>query len=508
MNPSHSARPVLSANGLTKAFSGKTVVNGVSFDLRAGEALALIGENGAGKSTIKNMLCGLLSPTAGDIRIGGNTVVRTELARQGVSAVHQELSLFPSLTVAENICIMDLPGRSMNVDWSRANEIAKEQLDFLGIDIDPNALVETLGAGKRQIVEIAKALLHADKVLILDEPTTSLTSPERAKLFEILDKVKARGLAIVFISHFMEEIYRVCDSCIVLRDGAQVGAGILKEMALREIETLMVGRDMGDAQIEPAAHSDDKALVLENLSGEGFCDISFALHKGEILGFAGLMGAGRTEMAEGIFGVRPADGKLWLQGERIQLGNIAEMKRRNLCYVPEDRRTNGLFLNRPVRENLSAASLQAFIRRRVPFFGFRGEINKASEVVDRMKIALPHIDSPIENLSGGNQQKGLLGRWLSTKPEVVLFDEPTKGVDIGAKFDIHCAIMKLAESGVAVIVISSDLHELLVLSHRIQVMRKGRIAGEFERSDFNPASIISVASGAALVANEKEGEVV
>lgn len=490
--------PVVSVRNLSKSFAGKTVVAGVSFDLRPGEVLALVGENGAGKSTTKNMLCGLLTPSSGEILVNGQQVAKVNAAEHGISAVHQELSLFGSLTVAENICISDLPGAAVRVNWAEAERIARDQINFLGIEIDVHALVETLGAGKQQIVEIAKALLHANKVLILDEPTTSLTAVEREKLFLIIDKLKARGLAIVFISHFMEEIYRVCDSFVVLRDGRQVGQGRLAEVTQRALEEMMVGRTLEDARVNLAPPTEVPALEVIGLSSIDFRDISFTAHRGEIVGIAGLMGAGRTEVAEAIFGLRAASGDVRINGRPVAR-EVSAMKAQGLCYVTEDRRKNGLFLNRPVRENLSASDIARFVQRKLRGIGFGGEKARAQELVANMSISVPHIENNVSDLSGGNQQKVMLGRWLATDPEILIFDEPTKGVDIGAKFDIHEKIADLARSGKAIVIVSSDLPELLHITHRMLVMRKGRIVGEFQRPDYDSVQIIS------LAASSKEG---
>ncbi len=494
-------KPVVSVRDLSKAFASKTVVSNVTFDLFPGEALALVGENGAGKSTTKNMLCGLLTPTSGEILVEGTSVTKVVGADHGISAVHQELSLFGSLSVSENISISNLPGSAARIDWDKAEQTARKQIEFLGIEIDPRALIETLGAGKQQIVEIAKALLHANKVLILDEPTTSLTAIEREKLFAIIDKLKAGGLAIVFISHFMEEIYRVCDSFVVLRDGQQVGQGRLADVSQRALEEMMVGRTLEDARVDLGDPTQSPALEVRGLSSPDFNDINITVHKGEILGIAGLMGAGRTEVAEAIFGLRPATGQVRINGEDAPR-NVTDMMARGLCYVTEDRRTNGLFLNRPVRENLSAASIVKFVKRKIRGFGFRGERVNAQDVVADMNIAIPHIENNVSDLSGGNQQKVMLGRWLATLPEILIFDEPTKGVDIGAKFDIHEAIADLAKAGKTIVIVSSDLPELLHITHRMAVMRKGRIVGEFAREHYDSVKIISLAASSKEEASD------
>lgn len=490
--------PAMSVRHLKKTFGDRTVVDDVSFDIYPGEVVALVGENGAGKSTTKNMLCGLLRATSGTIMVEGEEVQNIHGQRHGIAAVHQELSLFQSLTVAENLCVGHLPGGAMNVDWRETSRIAKEQLDFLGIDIDVDATVSSLGAGQQQIVEIAKALLRADKLLILDEPTTSLTAPERQKLFAIMEKLTARGVAIVFISHFMDEIYKAAQKYIVLRDGKQVGAGPLKEVKRAELEQMMVGREIGSTRIDVGQPQSEEALRVEKLSSYDFHDISFSVRKGEILGVAGLMGAGRTEVMEAIFGIRPSQGAVFVGGQKVEAITVAEMKRRGVCYVPEDRREHGLFAIRSVRENISAANIAHFVKRRFKWFGFAQERERTNAVVRKMNVSIPHMEAPIGSLSGGNQQKVLLGRWLAAQPDICILDEPTKGVDIGAKFDIHTMIADLAKSGMAVIIVSSDLLELLDTAHRIMVMRSGHAVGEFARADFDAVKIISMAASSAF----------
>lgn len=486
--------PVLSVRNLKKSFADKEVVKGVSFDLYPGQAIALVGENGAGKSTTKNMLCGLLNPSAGEIFVDGERFDSNTSRALGISAVHQELSLFGALSVAQNMCISELPGCAARIDWQEVENIAQRQLDFLGIDIDPSVSIESLGAGKQQTVEIGKALLHADKVLILDEPTTSLTAIERDKLFSLLDMLKTRGVAIVFISHFMEEIYRVCDQFVTLRDGEQVGSGALAEVSQHELEKMMVGRVIDKPQQYQQQQYQGETLKVESLSSADFKQVSLTLQKGEIVGIAGLMGAGRTELCEAIMGLRKASGKVFLNGEQVQDLTVAQLKAQQVCYLPEDRRTNGLFLNRPVRENLSAADISAFVKRGLMAIGFNNERNAALELSASMGISIPHIEVPASALSGGNQQKVLLSRWLALRPKILILDEPTKGVDIGAKFDIHKKIKELAKNNAGILLASSDLPELLNLSHRILVMRRGKLVGEFKRENFDAVKIISLAA--------------
>lgn len=497
------AKPVLSVKQLSKAFSGKTVVKEVTFELYPGEILALVGENGAGKSTTKNMLCGLLQPTLGKIFVDGEEVPEILGREQGISAVHQELSLFPSLTVAENLCINDLPGNALNVDWRETEKLALKQLAFLGVDIDIFANVESLGAGKQQIVEIAKASMHANKILILDEPTTSLTSPERKKLFSIMRMLKERGVAMIFISHFMDEIYEMADKFVALRDGTQVGTGYLKDVPRHELEEMMVGRKIGESDFQLGAPSEKIALRIDNLSSHRFDNVSLSLASGEILGIAGLMGSGRTELVESIFGIRAATGDIYIDNECVSPVTVSKMKAKGVVYVTEDRRTNGMFSGRSVKENASAAGLSYFVKQMAKGFGFSGERETASTFVQDMNVSTPSIDASVRQLSGGNQQKVLLGRWLATQPKICILDEPTKGVDIGAKFEIHKKIVALAEQGVAVIVVSSDLQELLDVSHRIKVMRTGHLVGEFDRADFDAVKIISLAASSVHEQSQK-----
>jgi ABC-type sugar transport system ATPase subunit len=487
-------KPVLSVKQLSKAFSGKTVVKEVTFELYPGEILALVGENGAGKSTTKNMLCGLLQPTLGQIFVDGKEVPEILGREQGISAVHQELSLFPSLTVAENLCINDLPGNALNVDWRETEKLALKQLAFLGVDIDIFANVESLGAGKQQIVEIAKASMHANKILILDEPTTSLTVPEREKLFSIMGMLKERGVAMIFISHFMDEVYAMADKFVALRDGTQVATGYIKDVPRRELEEIMVGREIGESAFTLHRPLSNVALRLDNLSSHRFDNVSLSVASGEIFGIAGLMGAGRTELVESIFGIRTATGDIYIDNEQVSPVTVPKMKNKGVVYVTEDRRKNGMFSGRSVKENTSAAGLSYFVKQLVKGFGFSGEREAVTTLSQDMNVSTPSIDASVRQLSGGNQQKVLLGRWLATKPKICILDEPTKGVDIGAKFEIHKKIVALAKQGVAVIVVSSDLQELLDVSHRIMVMRTGHMVGEFAREDFDAVKIISLAA--------------
>lgn len=488
--------PLLRARNLRKEFSGTVAIDNVSLDLEPGKVVAVVGENGAGKSTLKNLLIGLLDPDDGSLEMEGTLLPgRFHAADLGIAAVHQEFSLFSDLTVAENICILDLPGRQPFVNWKQVNEIGSRYLDMIGADLDPDALVASLSTGKQQLVEIAKALRHSSKLLILDEPTTSLTNPEREHLFRIIEKFKQDGLAIIFISHFIEEVYEIADTAVVLRDGQYVGGGKVSELPRRKLEEMMVGRPIEDRKTEVGVPEKETVLKVENLSsGSEVKNISFDLKRGEILGLSGLMGAGRTELVEAIYGLRPSNGQIWIYGEEITSLDPGTLRDLGVSFVPEDRRRNGLFGIRSLKENLTIAAIRDLVRRVIPGIGFQGEKQSALNIAKELHVVHSGVDREIRFLSGGNQQKALLARWLAIKPVICILDEPTRGVDIGAKEEIHNLIGDLACSGVAVLMVSSELPELMRLSHRILVLRKGEAVKELTREQFDPLTIIQYAA--------------
>ena len=492
--------PLLRARELSKEFAGTKAVNIVSIDLEAGKVVAVVGENGAGKSTLKNLLIGLLEPDEGYIELEGERLPRSfHAADLGIAAVHQEFSLFSDLTIAENICILDLPGSKPFVSWRRTNEIARKYLDMIGADLDPEVTVSSLSTGKQQLVEIAKALRHAGKVLILDEPTTSLTNPEREHLFNIIRKLKNNGLAIIFISHFIEEVYEIADSAVVLRDGHHVGGGSVSELPRRQLEELMVGRPIEDRLAKIGTPQVHPVLKVEDLSSEeDVKNISFELNKGEIIGLSGLMGAGRTELVEAIYGLRPQSGEVWVDGKKITNITPVAMRSLGVSFVPEDRRRNGLFGIRSLKENLTIAAIRDLVQRSIPGIGFKGEKESAIRIANGLHVVHAGIEREIRFLSGGNQQKALLARWLAINPKICILDEPTRGVDIGAKEEIHDLIAELACSGVAVLMVSSELPELIRLSHRIIILRNGRAVKELKRDEFDPMTIIQYAASEAV----------
>lgn len=485
---------ILETKGLSKAFSGKKVVSDIDFQLREGEICALLGENGAGKSTFKNMIVGLLEPTEGTIAFDGSTMENMKMGQFPIAAVHQELSLFLNLSVAENICIENLPGSHQMVNWQQCREKALKYMKIMDIDLDPEAIVGTLGPGEQQLVEIAKALSHEPRVLILDEPTASLTAPEREHLFEVMNTLKKQNIGMIFITHFLDEVFQVCDRVVVLRNSEKVCDDAIQNVNKRQIEELMIGHSVNEGLFDLGEILEETALKVTNLESESFTEINFEVKKGEILGIAGLIGAGRTELLESIFGIRKCSGEIELLGKKYTRWTADRLIRKGVIMVPEDRKNCGIFPKRDLKENITAAQIDKFVDRKIPFFGFKNEKKNAQKVIEQYRVKCPGIEAYIHELSGGNQQKVIIGRWLSHEPKLCMFDDPTRGVDVGSRAEIGNFIVDLAKKGAAVILVSSDLNELVQLSHRIIIMRRGRLVGEVEKEEFDVRKILSVSS--------------
>lgn len=486
---------LLEVTGLSKEFSGKRVVDKVNFTVRPGEIVAMIGENGAGKSTVKNMLCGLLEPTEGTISFKGCPKRELKAQEYRVAAVHQELSVFQSLSVAENICITDLPGKTCRVRRKDYHRIAARYLDMLDVKLDLDSPVETLGPGETQLVEIAKALYQSPELLILDEPTASLTTPERARLFEVMRNLKKQNVGMIFITHFIDEVYEISDKIIVLRNGVHVGGGETGEISREELEKLLVGRAMGEQLFKLSPPGEKTVLSVKEFSCDRFTDVTFELKEGEILGIAGLMGAGRTEVAEAIYGLRRlTSGTMELFGETVSNWSPRTMKKKRVAFISEERKVSGIFPYRSIKENLTCAALSRLVDRRIPGLGWRGEEKHAQRMAEEIALSHGGVELPEISLSGGNQQKSIVARWMALDPEFCIFDDPTRGVDIGAKEQIAGLIVEMARKGCSVLLISSDVNELMHLCHRVMIMRKGRIVGEMERSEFEAQEIIAVAA--------------
>jgi len=496
---------LLALRQIKKSFVGVPVLRDVSLSIGKGEVVALVGENGAGKSTLKNIMSGLLGPDAGEIRLGERVLSRLrveDVKSFGIGTIHQELSLFDTLSVAENICIAELPTKRGAVDRESIRQTARGLLnDLLETDIDSDAIVEDLSLGERQMVEIAKAIRVSHSLLILDEPTTCLSIQERKHLFGVVKKLRSRGYGIIYISHFMDEIYDLSDRIVVLRDGVVVGEERTDMLPVKTLSKLMVGRNVDEQSEAPVDVAPDAAVVLsvEGLSDTSLlADVSFDLREGEILGLGGLMGAGRSEIAESLLGLRESAGQVTVDGNAFVDRSPQSAIARGLVLVSEDRRRDQAFLIRSLGENLVASHVRRLAQRFTGRVSRTMEMTDGSDIVHEFGVEPARLGNQMVSLSGGNQQKAIVGRWLAHKPRICILDEPTKGVDIGARQAIHALIRDRAAKGMAFILISSDLPELMALSHRILVMHKGRIAGGIPRERFDPAIIVEAASTGRL----------
>lgn len=488
---------LLKMEGISKKFPGVNALDGVDLEVNAGEVLALVGENGAGKSTLMKIISGIYQKDSGTITLAGQRVeMRNPLQakRLGISTIHQELNVMENLDIAENI-FMGNENRTGRVFIDMASQIRRteELLASVGLEIDPRTLMKELSIASRQMVEIAKSLSINAKLVIMDEPTSSLTERETEKLFQIVRDVCSSGMGVIYISHRLEEVFGLAQRVTVLRDGRNVGTKHISECNKETLISLMVGRDIDSLYPKTENKPGAEALRVEHISTTALLkDISFSLHKGEVLGFSGLVGAGRTELAKVIFGLdKKSGGDIYLAGKKETIRSSWEAIRKGIGYVPEDRKKEGLILGMSVKENISLASLRLLKKN---FFINNGKENRlAQDSIKQFRIKTPSSGQIIKNLSGGNQQKVVLAKWLATAPAVLILDEPTRGVDIGAKREIHAIIDELAKAGMAIIVISSELPEVLGICDRIIVMRNGRIKGELSRQDATQVKVLQLA---------------
>ena len=496
--------PLLQLRAIRKSFGSVEVLKGVDFDVRPGEVHALCGENGAGKSTLMNIIAGVHSPDAGEIAFGGNTFARFPNAqaaqRAGISIVFQERSLFGSLTVAENIFAGRQPVTSWGmIDRRQLHADAARLLCEVAPDVAADTAVAGLGSAQQQMVEIAKALSLDARVVIFDEPTAALTETETTRLFAVIRQLRNRGVGVVYISHRLEEIFKVADRVTVLKDGAWRGTLPVSETNTDDLIRRMVGRDVEKAERGTGTASGRVLFEVRGLSDNlrrpqavMLRNVSFQVNAGEIISLAGLAGAGRTETALTIFGARPcAAGELWLDGQRVEIRSPAAAIAAGIGYVSEDRKESGLFLDMSIRRNVSAARLDRFGRW---LFRDREESAVAQEFCARLRVMCRDVEQDTGHLSGGNQQKVLLARWLLVNPRVLIVDEPTRGVDVGAKMEVHQLLRDFARQGHAVVMISSELPEVLTVSDRIYVMRAGRIAGELCRAEATEEAVMQLAA--------------
>jgi len=490
---------LLEMKNISKGFPGVQALTDVSIDLNSGEVLALVGENGAGKSTLMKILTGIYKADQGEILLNGqkievdNTKKASEL---GISMIHQELNLMKDLTIAENIYIGREPKKmGFFLNDKELNTITKNLFEKLALDLDVRTKVEHLTIAKQQMVEIAKALSYDSKILVMDEPTTALTETEIDVLFNIIETLKANGVGIIYISHRMDELKRITDRITIMRDGQYIATRNTKETEISEVIRLMVGREVY-IESKPSIEIQEQNVVLElkNVTTNTHIrDISFTLKKGEILGFAGLMGAGRTEVANAIFGVdKIRSGEMYLQGKKVSITHPSQAVTHGIGYLTEDRKHLGLLLEMDVKANIALASLQGFSKG-----GFiqNKAIEKTAEIyVEKLKIKTPSVHQQVRFLSGGNQQKVVISKWLHRDCDILIFDEPTRGIDVGAKGEIYKLLDELTKEGKSIIMISSELPEILRMSHRIAVMSEGRITGILNAEDADQQKIIELAT--------------
>ena len=489
--------PLLRMRGISKAFPGVQALMGVDLDVRAGEVHAVVGENGAGKSTLMKILAGVYQADAGTVVLDSQAA-HIENPRQamalGIAMIHQELNLAPNLSVAENIFLGRVPARLGLVDWAGLDRRTQALVKRLDIDFDARALVEDLSVARQQMVEIAKALSLDARVIIMDEPTSALTERETATLFEIIGRLKAQGVAIVYITHRLEEIFRVTDVVTVLRDGQLVGSSAIADTTPAQLISQMVGRELTALYPKQHVKIGEPVLEVRHLRRAGVLfDVSFVLHRGEILGLAGLVGAGRTELVRALFGADPMDGgDVRIAGKQVHIRHPRDAIRLGLGFVTEDRKLHGLILGMTVRENTTLASLPGVSR--FGFINFSRERTLAADYVRQLDIRAQGVEQEVVNLSGGNQQKVVIAKWLATQPRILILDEPTRGIDVGAKAEVHGLMSRLAATGVSILMISSELPEILGMSDRILVVRQGRISAEFTRQEASQEKILAAAA--------------
>jgi rhamnose transport system ATP-binding protein len=491
---------LLKLSGVAKSFAGVRALRGVDLDLRPGEVHALVGENGAGKSTLVKIVTGAHAPDEGTVEIDGRAVHRLDppLARRlGVAPIYQQPALLPDLSVAENLALgLEPAGAWRRVDWRERRRRARELLGRVGARIDPDAEAGSLRMAEQQLVEIARALGGQARILIMDEPTAALAEPEAERLFALIGDLRAHGVGIVYISHRLAEVLRIADRVTVLRDGAVVETRSAAGLTQPELIRLMVGRELAAVFPKRPVARGDVVLEARGLASRagGVKEVSFELRAGEILGLAGLVGSGRTELARVLFGLTPADaGELRLRGRPVHVASPEDALALGLAYLPEDRRRHGVIPEMSVAANATLAVLEAIASG--PFLDAGKERELAQGFVERFGIRTPALTTPVAQLSGGNQQKVALARWLATRPAVLVLDEPTQGVDVGAKAEIHRLMVDLAEQGLAILMISSELPEVLGMSDRIAVTRGGTIVATLDRASATPEGLLALALG-------------
>ncbi|WP_432460080.1 MULTISPECIES: sugar ABC transporter ATP-binding protein [unclassified Agarivorans] len=491
------AEPILSLEKISKHFSGVPVLDGISAQIMPGEVMGILGENGAGKSTLLKIISGIYQSSGGRISVAGKQVKinsPSDAKALGIAMIPQEFNLIASLNVFENIFLgQELKGPIL-LNKKAMRQRTQELLSLLETELSADALIEQLSVAEKQMVEIAKALVNDARLLIMDEPTTVLTSQEVTVLFKLIEKLKAQGVTILFISHKLKEVKQLCDRLMILRDGSLITIEQVSEINEQDMARKMVGRELNQVFPLRSEIQSQQALEIQQLSIKGLLhDISFSVRRGEVLGFAGLVGSGRTEMAEAIMGLRRRhSGKIWVQQQMVSIHNIKDALKHGLAYLSEDRQGCGLTMNFNLPENISLISLSQYCKGLI---NHRKTHQTAEHYVKRFDIKAASLNSELLYLSGGNQQKVYLAKWMDTQPQILILDEPTRGVDVNTKKEIYHFVQNLTEQGLAVVVISSDMEELIGLAHRVLVMREGRIQGELKAQQINEQQIMFLAAG-------------
>lgn len=503
-----STQVLLRATDVEKYYAGVHALTNASFELRAGEVHALIGENGAGKSTLIKIITGAIEADAGELQLDGKVITQNSprMAKQlGIAAIYQQPALFPELSVAENIAIgLEESSVWKRVDWRARRSRATDLLGRVGARIDPESEAGDLTMPQQQLVEIARALGAKAKVLIMDEPTASLSEEDTQNLFAVIRQLRTEGVGIIYISHRLEELPLIADRVTVLRDGRSIDTRVMSEVTREQLIQLMVGRELSAVFPKKAVEIGSVVLELRHLgcSASGIHDVNLSVYAGEIVGLAGLVGGGRTELACTIFGLTPADqGEILLRGKQVNIEKAAQAIESGVAYVPEDRRRHGVVLDLAMSANITLASLDQFSR--LGAIDLQRERETAADYTRRLGIKTPAIFVPVATLSGGNQQKVALSRWLVTKPSVLILDEPTQGIDVGAKSEVHALMTELASQGVAILMISSELPEVLGMSDRIAVMHGGTIVATLDRAEATQEKILALALGHQMAPPDK-----
>ncbi len=489
---------ILSLNNITKDYPGVKALDDVSISFEKGEVHALVGENGAGKSTFIKTISGAIEPTSGTIVFEGKEyshLTPSQSIELGIAVVYQELIQFEAMSVVDNIFMGMSDKEKMVLDKKDRFKRAKELLEIFDAEFSPNDLIRDLSVANRQIVELAKAVVMNAKIVIMDEPTAAITVAEQEKLYKLVHKLKNDGITVIYISHRLSELFLICDRVSVLRDGKFIKTMNIKDTDQDDLIKHMVGRELGNTYPEKKPASDEVVLEVENVTGNGVHDISFKLHKGEILGFAGLVGAGRTELMHVIYGAaKKTSGKIIKNGKECHYKLPSQAVKDGIGLIPEDRKFQGCFVDKPINWNISISNLDS-ISGKGGVVNTKKEKELAEKYRDRMKIKTPYLDQLANNLSGGNQQKVVIAKALAANPDILIFDEPTRGIDIGARREIYELMNELAESGKSIIMVSSDMEELLGMSERLIVLYEGNQMGELKREEFTQERVLTLASG-------------